>query len=130
MKKAIVFDLDWTLCKESATRPEEYTGSEEAIDCMYSLYLWYSGYSRIIITGRKERHRATTELWLKNNAYQFDTLIMNDDGVGKKNHILKREKLIELQKEYDIELMIDNNPDIAPVCAELGINFMLFTAKK
>jgi len=52
---------------------------------------------------------------------------MNDDGVGKKNHILKREKLIELQREYDIELMIDNNPDIALVCAELGINFMLFT---
>ena len=41
--------------------------------------------------------------------------------MGEKNHIFKHKKLIELKEKYDIIAMLDDNPDLIPVCKELWI---------
>jgi len=43
-----------------------------------------------------------------------------------KNHIFKKEQLILLKNKYDIALMIDDNPELVPVCEELSIPLFLF----
>ena len=46
---------------------------------------------------------------------------MQEKSQADKNHIFKREKLIELKEKYDIIAMFDDNPDLIPVCKELWI---------
>ena len=52
-------------------------------------------------------------------AFAFDMIIMQEKSQADKNHIFKEEKLRELQKEYDIIAVIDDNPYLVPVCKKL-----------
>jgi len=46
---------------------------------------------------------------------------MQKGNTAKKNHLYKKERLIELKERYEIIAMFDDNPDMIPVCKELGI---------
>lgn len=46
---------------------------------------------------------------------------MQEGSQAQKNHIFKKEALQKLQEEYDIIALIDDNPDLIPVCKELKI---------
>lgn len=48
---------------------------------------------------------------------------MQEKSQADKNHIYKKEKLIELQKEYKIMMVYDDNPEVWKVCEELKIPF-------
>lgn len=81
----------------------------------------------LILTGRKEKYRAMTEKWLYENAIEYDKLIMQEKSMADKNHIYKEEKLLELQKEYDIRMVYDDNFKVGEVCARLKIPFIFVT---
>ena len=124
--KAIVFDLDGTLCTLSdSTNPYNHDGEEVIIpEMVYILWLLRSPADKILLTGRKKKeYWYITEKWLKDNdmAFAFDMIIMQEKSQADKNHIFKEEKLRELQKEYDIIAVFDDNPDLVPVCKKLWI---------
>ena len=123
--KAIIFDLDGTLCElKPESEKHNHTGKEKVIRITKTFFISHP-YNRIILTGRKEKYRAITDRWLKDHFGYYDELIMQSDPAVK-NHIFKKEQLILLKNKYDIVLMIDDNPELVPVCEELSIPLFLF----
>lgn len=126
--KAIIFDLDGTLCELNSPL-EKYNHSidDPAISSMKYLYEclanYYSLERVIILTGRKEKeYRDITWKWIEKNLYYMPCkLIMQEWSTAQPNHIFKREALQKLQEEYDIIALIDDNPNLIPVCKDLKI---------
>lgn len=126
-QKAIIVDLDWTLCelKEFDDR-YNHTWDEKLIDYMYEeLYKeWFLlDVDIIILTWRKEKFREITKSWLINNFVWFDRLIMQEGSMAKKNEVFKEEQLKELMEEYDIHMVYDDNPKVWEVCQRLSLPF-------
>lgn len=123
--RAIIFDLDWTLCELSdSSNPYNHDWEEAIIPEMYQIWVWvrFTCDTRIILTGRKRKDFwEITEKWLEKNWFCYTELIMQEWSTAQKNHIYKREKLIELKEKYEILALVDDNPDMIPVCKELGI---------
>lgn len=124
--KAIIFDLDWTLCELwDSANPYNHDGEELEIESMTHIYkhLHYLGWDiRVIMTWRKKKDFwEVTREWLMNNNFLYDRLIMQEGSTAEKNHIFKSKELRKLQKQYEIIAMFDDNPDLIPVCKELWI---------
>lgn len=125
--KAIIFDLDGTLCSLSdSTNPYNHDGEEVIIPEMrFILQSFHSPFlDKILLTGRKKKeYWYVTEKWLKDNdmAFDFDRIIMQEKSQADKNHVFKEEKLRELQEAYDIIAVFDDNPALVPVCKKLWI---------
>ena len=130
--RAIIFDLDWTLCElKSESEKNNHTGEEMPTKLMdlYNMFEYCMGDpTLIILTWRKKLDFWKLTLdwvwnqWLRNRLEH--KIIMQKKSMADKNHIFKKEKLIELQEEYDIICMFDDNPLVWDVCAELWILFL------
>ena len=127
IKKAIVFDLDGTLCMSYKDRPEKYTWIETPTGLYDEERIKYDpDIFSIILTWRKEKeYREITEKWLDKMLIPSDKIIMNKHSCPEKNHIFKLCELYKLQQEYDIVMMYDDNPLLWEVCEILWINFTL-----
>ena len=127
IKKAIVFDLDGTLCFSYPDRPEKYTGLEAPTGIFeLEVVIYPDSYDIIILTWSKEKdYREITEKWLDKMLIPSDKIIMNKHSCPEKNHIFKLCELYKLQQEYDIVMMYDDNPLLWEVCEILWINFTL-----
>lgn len=123
--KAIVFDLDGTLCELwDSANPYNHDGEEYLIPNMRYILESFSSYEDtiIILTWRKRKeYWETTKKWLDDCNVFYDELIMQEWSTAEKNHIYKEKELIKLQERYDIVAMFDDNPDLIPVCAKLWI---------
>lgn len=124
--KAIIFDLDWTLCNLSdSSNPYNHDWKEVLIPEMKEIFLAFNyrnKIARIILTGRKRKdYWSITEKWIEENLWSCDELIMQERSMGEKNHIFKHKKLIELKEKYEIIALFDDNPDLIPVCKDLWI---------
>lgn len=128
--KAIIFDLDGTLCSLSdSSNPYNHDGEEVIIPRMRfilnSMTEWdyeLDAPEIIILTGRKQKdYRKITIKWLDDNGIYPTKLIMQEKSQADKNHVFKEGKLRELQKVYDIIAVFDDNPALVPVCKKLWI---------
>lgn len=128
--KAIIFDLDGTLCKLSdSSNPYNHDGEEVIVPEMRFILnsMTEGDYAVdapeiIILTWRKRKdYQKVTIKWLEDNDIYHTKLIMQEKSQADKNHIYKREKLIELKEKYDIIALFDDNEDLIPVCKELWI---------
>ena len=125
--KAIVFDLDGTLCELwDSANPYNHDGEEITIPWMERIFASVSdNIVCIILTGRKRKeYWVTTEKWLDYNEIYYSELIMQEWSTAEKNHIYKEKELIKLQERYDIVAMFDDNPLVWDVCAKLWILFL------
>lgn len=126
--KAVVVDLDWTLCASHESRPKRYNNEVVNKDLRTKLNeLRLKAKARIIIlTGRKAiDHHTDTVIWLNENYILYDRLYMQEGWVAKQNHIYKEEILSKLKEEYDILMMYDDFPEVGKVCENLNIPFTL-----
>lgn len=124
--KAIVFDLDGTLCELwDSANPYNHDWEETIIQAMEYIYNKIDCFNDdkiIILTGRKRKdYERCTEEWLYDNKLNYDELIMQEWNTAEKNHIYKEKELIKLQERYDIVAMFDDNEDLIPVCKKLWI---------
>lgn len=123
--KAIIFDLDGTLCELwDSANPYNHDGEEYVIrEMKYIVETFENTLTKIIIlTGRKMKdYLKITDKWLRESDIIYDELIMQEWSTAEKNHIYKEKELIKLQERYDIVAMFDDNPDLIPVCKKLGI---------
>lgn len=75
----------------------------------------------ILLTSRNEKVRRDTEEKLKKEGIFYDRLYMRPEKDYREAHILKKETLLELQKEYNILLYVDDDLNNCKVAKELGI---------
>lgn len=75
----------------------------------------------IILTSRNEKVREETERKLRLEGVFFDKLIMRPENDYREAHILKKEELEALQKEYNIVMFIDDDLKNCEAAKELGI---------
>lgn len=129
--KAIVCDLDWVLCElKPESERNNHTGNELPIENMVYLIRKFDNIKVLILTGRKEKYRGKTMSWLSDYCI-WSEVIMQWKSQADKNHVFKREKLIELKEKYDILAVIDDNELVWDVCLELWILFLhVKTCKK
>lgn len=125
MKRDIfVFDLDGTLSELwDSANPYNHDWEEASIHWMELLYNYVEEHSNcIILTWRKRKeYWVITEKWLEFNEISYLELIMQEWSQAEKNHIYKEKELIKLQERYNIVAMVDDNPDLIPVCKKLWI---------
>lgn len=125
--KAVVFDLDGTLCEPSQFwRPEDY-GTETIIPKMRKTLNSYrlSDVRIIILTWRKsDKNRITTQLWLNYNLIMYDRLYMQEGSTAVAWHLFKKEVLNKLKDEFDIVWVYDDDIEVWRVCEELWIKFL------
>lgn len=85
----------------------------------------------ILLTGRKESARITTIDWLKRVIEERAgkdvfrrisySLIMREEKNNEPSGEFKKTKLVEIQKEHHIQLMIEDHPDVIEVLTKMGI---------
>ena len=130
-----LFDLDGTLCQLYGKRPKKYTWLEAPVKpTLWLIHGMIKAYDKRsskhfqvwILTGRsKKRYETVTKEWME-FFWVEAKLFMQEWSTLEKNHEYKKKKLIELQKEYYIQFLIDDNEEMANVCKELWIPFYLF----
>lgn len=135
MRKAtvIVYDLDGCVANAEHRFPlirddnrwDEYydlcdkdTVNEELLALMSYTQRVFD--SQVIVTGRVERIRDKTELWLKENNVAYDELYMRPDDNRQRNHHFKVDMATNLMSCYRIALWVDDNPAVSAL-RELGI---------
>ncbi len=124
--KAIVFDLDGTLCEIwDSTNPYNHDGEELPIESMHRIYHSFFYWGKdifIILTGRKKKeHWKATMDWLTKYDIVYDRLIMQEGSTAEKNHIFKEKELKKLQERYEIIAVFDDNELLKPICKKLWI---------
>ncbi|MBA3522958.1 MAG: hypothetical protein H0T85_00055 [Geodermatophilaceae bacterium] len=77
------------------------------------------------LTGRPERNRALTEDWLRRHGMPDSPLLMRADRDHRPARQAKREHLLRLRRTHRVALMVDDDPLVLEMLAELGIASML-----
>jgi phosphoglycolate phosphatase-like HAD superfamily hydrolase len=76
----------------------------------------------IIVTARKEKYRALTSRWLKNNDVPHDALFMRQDDDHREDYEVKKDILKHIQEYWDIKHAVDDHPGIIKLWEENGIS--------
>jgi hypothetical protein len=74
----------------------------------------------VYLTGRPERIRAATLAWLRKHQLPEGRLLMRADGDRRPAAILKRQRLLALRAEFDVELVVDDDPVVVETATKAG----------
>jgi uncharacterized HAD superfamily protein len=78
-------------------------------------------YCILIVTGRSERYRELTKLWLKKYDIEYSKLYMRAEGEYRLDHEIKEEILIEIRKTYNPILAIDDRQSVVDMWRRNGL---------
>ena len=130
--KAIVLDMDSTLCFNTTGRPWYDEGAAEGMlnDIpnipIVNLARTYfdSDYHVIIITGRDVSLAKATEQWLKNNDVPYYEVLYRNKNDFRKSAEIKKELITDLLKDYNVELIIDDAEPVVEMYREMGLTVL------
>lgn len=91
-----------------------------------------SSHKVILLTGRSERHRAATVEWLKKVVIEkggddlfrrinFQLIMRSDKESDLSGPKYKKAKILELSKQYNIQVIIEDCPEIIKEFTDLGL---------
>ena len=138
MKSSVcIFDIDGTLanCDHRLHHVKNKPKNWDAFysECMSDHVIWpvaemleffRKNYLIYIVTGRPERNRDLTELWLNNNKIYFDKLIMRGDRDFRKSPDYKSSVCDTIEAEGNkIFLAVEDRED----CINIFINRGIYT---
>lgn len=112
---AIIVDIDGTLTIDGNVNNPliDYLNGRDAV--------------KIVVTGREEGQRESTSRFLDSIGLDYRGLRMNPGG---DSNIHKRDTAIELMRDHDVILAVENNPTARRIYEELGIETMSPTARR
>lgn len=122
----VIFDIDGTLAIHNNRGPFEYEKCINDIPCEeVKTLLWdieESVPSRdiIICSGRPETFRKQTEAWLNKNDLVPAKLYMRKENDFRPDYIVKSEMWREILKNYYIEYMVDDRPQVINYARNCG----------
>ena len=120
--KNYLIDIDGTICDDIPNEePERMATAELYPDALKTLNKWYDeGHVICFFTSRTEEHRGVTEKWLKENGFNYHSLLMGKPRGGNyhwvDNHLVRATryngKFTDLvEKEVTIEVFDDGFHD-------------------
>lgn len=133
--KAVIFDVDGTLCDVESVR-HYVTGGHRNFDAFHRaslfcaprndvLAIWNSvlpDTARVVVTGRDARYRYITHQWLMKHHLNYDALYTRGWSDGRKDTVVKAELLEAVKNDgFQPFLAIDDREDVAQVWRGAGI---------
>lgn len=76
---------------------------------------------KVIITARNEKYHDMTVAWLARHNVAYDILIMRPNHDQRPDHDYKQQVLDELERTYDFAFAMDDNPHVAQMWRDNGI---------
>lgn len=134
-QKAVIFDVDGTLCDVQGIR---HLIKEKGFDAFHYAsasclpHAWVGeharklhegGYAILVVTGRARKFERLTSFWLAQHSIPSDMLEMRADGDYRKDFIVKREILAKLRQKYDVVHAYDDNPAVIELWEHEGIPY-------
>lgn len=139
-KKAVLFDVDGTLCDVSEIRhllPPKHLPREErdykpfhaaSINCppirevqSAARLADMGGLDVLIVTARGVEHRDLTEKWLLQHGIRFTEIFMRPDGDERIDVEVKRDALAYIREHWEPVHAWEDNPNIAELYRSEGI---------
>ena len=93
--KNYLIDIDGTICDDIPNEePERMATASHYDDALETINTWFNeGHIITFFTSRVEEHRIVTELWLKENGFNYHALLMGKPRGGNyhwiDNHIVR-----------------------------------------
>lgn len=134
-RDAAIFDVDGTLVDVSSVlhhvmqRPKRFDRFHgESIDCPPNL-LAIEHYHRaremgldiLVVTARKRDWLFHTLLWLQENGVEHTEIFMRDNRDDRKDYRVKADMLREIQRRWNVQFAVDDNPAVIELWRENGI---------
>lgn len=135
-RKEIIVDIDGTLADIShrkhfvLSEPKkwkeffELCGEDKPRDDVYAKVMemkFEHDADIILVSGRPEEYRKTTEEWLDKHSIQYTTLIMRPSGDSRPDTVIKENILNKFFKKENIVMAFDDRPRIIRMWESHGI---------
>lgn len=136
-RKAIIIDLDGTLCDSShrqkfmEMRPKDwgsfYAGipDDEPNPHVVELIKYYLGTRHILfVTGRPEAYRDVTNSWLVKThpCLVGHQLFMREDGDFRPDYVIKNKIYqVDIEPYYEVKLVLDDRTSVVKMWRDLGL---------
>lgn len=117
LPKAIICDLDGTLCLMNGRSPFDASRCDEDLPNipvvnMVKNYQQLS-YKIILASGREDTFRPQTMIWLERYGIAYDILLMRPAGDFRKDAIIKKEIFTNhIEGKYFVELVLDDRNQV------------------
>ena len=131
LPRAIICDLDGTLCIHNGRSPFEYNKCDtdlpnKAVIKIIENYLSYGQGNKIIfLSGREDSCFEKTKTWIKDNVSLMDTeslLLMKKTGDNRKDCIVKKEIFdAEIKDKYHIDYILDDRDQMVKLWRSMGL---------
>lgn len=116
LPKAIVCDMDGTLCLMHNRGPHEYNKVKEDLLCEPVKNILdnmkAAGYKIIIATGRPKKAEKDSKEWLDNHCVEYDSFYCRENNDFRKDSFVKQEMWEDMIKNYYIEFMLDDRDQV------------------
>ena len=135
MRRAVIFDMDGTLCDVASVR-HHVRGTRRNFDAFHRASLECpphehvveaarqakaDGLDVVVVTARQERWRRLTGIWLALNDVPSDELLMRADHDERPDVEVKRSILRRIRKRYEVVAAWDDNPSVIALWRSEGI---------
>ena len=136
MKKAIIVDLDGTLCDVQhrvhlvENEPVDWKKFHSSLvhdtmnDWCFQLIKAMSslGVEIILLTGRGEEYRQETETWLRKQSVKYKTLYMRRVKDERTDAIIKKEVYVEhVKNTYETLFVVEDRKSVVEMWREIGV---------
>ena|ERR1700728_1405229 len=131
---SIIVDIDGTIADNSHrqhildTEPKNWDEfflgcyDDEPIQPVIDVVQALSVYHEIlIVTGRSEKYRELTKLWLKKHEIDYLKLYMRPEGDYRPDHEMKEEILKKIRLHFDPTLAIDDRQSVVDMWRRNGL---------
>ena len=117
LPKAIICDLDGTLCLMNGRSPFDASKCDEDLPNIPVVNMvknyQHLGYKIILASGREDTFKPQTMTWLERYGISYDTLIMRAAGDFRKDAIIKKEIFSNyVEGKYFVELVLDDRNQV------------------
>lgn len=124
LPNAIICDLDGTLALFDRTKVSAYDRDFTKDELNKSVYILLRSYNMdiFLLTGRQEKDREQTELWLKMHDVRYDGLHMRQTDDKRSDYIVKKELYNEhIKGKANIFGVFDDRLQVCRLWHELGL---------
>lgn len=124
LPNALLCDIDGTLALFDRKAVSAYSRdfTKDTLNRAVSILLHRANMTVILLTGRQEKDREQTELWLKMHDVPYEHLYMRQTDDKRSDYIVKRELYDNhIKDNYNILMVFDDRLQVCRLWYELGL---------